>query len=160
MVSSEFFSTVLCRLLYKYILLVRVICEKYRLRCEAMFFWPMCCMCLFNLRIQITPLVSSNAYVYKHCCLTTNETSPQYTNDTTTFIFPIISSNHVTHERHGQIIIVLQYGSKLRYVMCSTVLWYGVGNVMLIVFNATFSGLDKIIDIHIIIYYPGFTLTK
>ena len=154
------FSTVLCRLLYKYILLVRVICENYRLRGEAIFFWPLCCICFFDLRIQITPLGSSNASVYKHCCLTSNQTSPQYTNDTTTLIFPIISSNLVTHEWDDQLIIVLQYGSKIRYVMCSTVLWYGVGNVMLMVYNATFSGLDQIIDIHIIIYYLRFTLTK
>jgi hypothetical protein len=31
---------------------------------------------------------------------------------------------------------------------------------MFMVFNATFSGLDQIIDIHIIIGYPRFTLTK
>jgi hypothetical protein len=31
---------------------------------------------------------------------------------------------------------------------------------MFMVFNATSSGLDQIIDIHIIIGYPRFTLTK
>ena len=30
-------------------------------RCLSFFFWPLCCLSFSNLRIMITPLVSSNA---------------------------------------------------------------------------------------------------
>jgi hypothetical protein len=38
-----------------------VLCVFFVDRCLYFFFWPVCCLFLFNIRILITPLVSSNS---------------------------------------------------------------------------------------------------
>ena len=37
-----------------------VLCVYCVDRCLSFFFWPLCCLSFFDLRILITPLVSSN----------------------------------------------------------------------------------------------------
>ena len=51
--SPSVFSGVLCWSL--------VLCVCFVDRCLSLFFWPLCCLSVFDLRILITPLVSSNS---------------------------------------------------------------------------------------------------
>ena len=38
-----------------------VLCVCFVDRCLSFFYWPLCCLSFFDLRILITPLVSSNS---------------------------------------------------------------------------------------------------
>jgi hypothetical protein len=41
-----------------------VLCVCVVDRCLSFFFWPLCCLFFYDIRILVTPLVSSNSSVY------------------------------------------------------------------------------------------------
>jgi hypothetical protein len=43
-----------------------VLCVCFVDRCLSFFFWPLCCLLFLDLRILITPLVSSNSSYFLH----------------------------------------------------------------------------------------------
>jgi len=66
-----------------------VFCVCFVDRCLSFFFWPLCCLYIFDLRILITPLVSSNSsytqmqfsipFIFIYRQKTTTTTHPYYT---------------------------------------------------------------------------------
>ena len=48
-----------------------VLCVSFVDRCLSLFFWPLCCLSFFDLRILITPFVSLNpsSRILSHTCI-------------------------------------------------------------------------------------------